>query len=82
MQVRRGRKWNAQEETGAGTMQTGQTFLRCMEPQLIWSNEKERKHLVVAEVMKTEKERNKIKAASQGKLDSVGEYHQLGNHLG
>lgn len=65
-----------QEITGRG--QTGRTGLRWGETQWFWSkaNRKERKELVVSEVMRMEKGRFKIKVVSAG--TSTGGLHNVG----
>lgn len=78
--VSTGRKWNAQAEVDQavsrlqhqeimGRVQVGRAGLGWGEVPRFWSkaNCKERKEMVVAEVSRTEDERYKIKAVSQGR---------------
>ena len=83
VKVRTGRKWDAQTEVDravgrlqhqeiVGRVQAGRAGLGWGEAPRFWSkaNRKERKEMVVSEVIRTEEERYKIKAVSQSRQGS------------
>ena len=87
-----GRKWNAQTEVDqaigrlqqqeiVGRVQAGRAGLGWSEAPRFWSkaNRRERKEMVVAEVTRTEEERYKIKAVSQGRQGSWTTWEGVAN---
>ncbi|CAJ1057939.1 hypothetical protein F2P79_020824%2C partial [Xyrichtys novacula] len=87
-----GRKWNAKTEVDraigrlqhqeiVGRVQAGRAGLGWGEAPRFWSkaSRKERKELVVAEVTRTEEERYKIKAVSQGRQGSWTTWEGVAN---